>query len=351
MEAKEILDHTKKLVWAEIQRYLKDPSFPQVFQVPPKYKKEHDFYWDTISDYPRRQGKYLRPALVLISCEGMGGKITEAIKTAAAMQVSEDWLLVHDDIEDDSLLRRGKPTLHKIYGVEQAINAGDALHALMWKILCDNQKSLGPKKTYLLVSEFYAMVIRTAMGQSVEIKWTQENKGSFNDSDWDFIADGKVSYYTVALPLRLGAIIANASEKQLELLAQFGIYLGRAFQLVDDLLDLTSDFQGLKQPLNDLYEGKRTIMLGHLLRSVSLKEKRLILEIMAKKRETKTEDEVQMIVKKMQKYKSLEYGWSLAQEYGRKALNFIDSNLKFIEKEPARQKLIELTKFVINRDH
>lgn len=350
--ALEILNRYKKRVWPEIKRYLKDPVFPPSFRIPKKYKKDTQAYWKIVKEYPERQGKYLRPTLLLLTTEAMGREAKTAIKTAAAMQLSEEWLLIHDDFQDHSVVRRGKPTLHKIYGPELAVNAGNTLHIIMWKILMDNKDALGEKKAFFLTDEFYRMLKRTADGQAIEVMWAKGKRKNFSDEDWFFITDGKTSYYSIAGPMRLGAIIAGATTYQLNLIAKFGIYLGRCFQLVDDILDLTSDFKGLKkQTGNDIFEGKMTIMLGHLLRNVNLKDKNRLLSILKKSREEKTEKEVKWVIDQMHHYKSIEHGRLLAQELKQKSLNIFEKDLKFLSHQPARNHLETLIHFVLEREY
>lgn len=261
------------------------------------------------------------------------------------MQLSEEWILAHDDIMDDSLNRRGKPTLHRLYGVGQAVNAGDALQIIMWKILFDysNQR---------LTDEFYVMLTRTTIGQTIEAKWTRDNKTNFTDNDWFFVADSKTAYYTIAGPMRLGAITAKATPRQLDAIANFGIYLGRCFQLVDDILDLTSDFAGLKkQTGNDIYEGKRTVMLGHLLRTASSTDKKRLILILSKTRDQKTPTAVSWILDRMHHYQSIEYAKKLASSLKEKAYSIFKTDLKFLSKQPYRQYLETLITFVLERDH
>lgn len=349
---KDTLEKYKKLVWPEIKKYLTDPDYPRQFNVPFKYQSAAKFHWQMTRDYPLRQGKYLRPTLLILTCQALGGKIKDALKTAAAIQLSEDWLLIHDDIEDQSLQRRGKPTLHQIYGTELAINAGDTLQIIMWKILTDNVKFLPPGKTLRILDEFYRTLSRTALGQTIEIKWAQTNKLNLTDQDWYFICDGKTSYYTAAAPLRLGAIIADANEKQIDLLTDFGLKLGRCFQLIDDVLDLTSDFRGLKkQTGNDIYEGKRTVLLGHLLRTAKLSDRKKIIEILAKSREQKTDQEVRWIIAKMQKYGSFDYARKLAQKFRDEAREIFNKKLGFLSREPARSNFSEIIDFILEREY
>lgn len=345
MQATDILSRYRNRVWKSLKPYLNTPKFPPQFSIPSKYQTDLNFHQQIIKEYPLRQGKYLRPTLLILTAQTMGIPITKTLLPAAAMQLSEEWLLAHDDIEDGSLERRGKPTLHRIYGVEQAINAGDSLQTIMWKILADNSN---PK----ILEEFYIMLSRTTIGQTVEIKWTQENRALFTDDDWYFVADGKTSYYTIAGPMRLGATIAKATPKQLDALTNFGIYLGRCFQLVDDILDLTSDFAGLKKQVgNDVYEGKQTAILGHLLRTSSQTDKKRLIQIFSKTRAQKTPAEISWVLNRMHHYQSIDYAKKIASSLKEKAYSIFKSDLKFLSKQPYRQYLETLITFVLERDH
>jgi len=353
MDFVEVLNAKKELVWQEIEKYLQNPlSLKGKLKIPQKYQKEVDFHWQIVSDYPQRKGKYLRPTLLLLTAQAMGFPEKKAIKTAAAMQTSEDWILAHDDFEDNSLERRGKPALHRIYGAELAVNATDALHIIMWKMLKDNEKILGPQKTFAIMDEFYQMLIRTFLGQTVEIHWTQENKNNLTDKDCFFIFDGKTVYYTIAGPMRLGAILAGANSKQLEAIYEFAQPLGYCFQIKDDLLDLTSDFAGLKKQMgNDIYEGKRTIMLTHLIRNIKGQEKKKLAKIMKKGRDEKTPKEVEWVIKMMKKYGSLEHGEKLAEKLADEARKIFEQKLDFLSRQPARNQIIDGIDFVLQRKY
>lgn len=348
----DILEETKKLVWPEVRKYLKPQKYPAEFRIPKIYQNDiENAYWRVLRDYPERKGKYIRATIIRLVAESLGVEPLLTVKTAAAMQISEDWLLIHDDWEDNSNLRRGKPTLHKIYGDKLAVNAGDALNILMWKIILDNKKLLGIEKTWKIANEFYSMLSRTAIGQAVEIDWIQKNKSNLIDNDWYFVADGKTSYYTIAGPARLGAILGNANEKELSILSKFGLYLGRCFQLVDDILDITSDFSGLKEKANDIYEGKRTLILGHLTRNASVKDKTKLDNILNKDRDKKTKEEVAWVVRKMHEYGSIDYSWKVAQRLKQKSKSIFEKDLKFLSRNPARSDLKELIDFVLERKY
>ncbi|MCX6704243.1 MAG: polyprenyl synthetase family protein [Candidatus Woesebacteria bacterium] len=290
----ETLEKTKKLIWPEIQKYLKDPVYPTQFRIPNKYKREVDLYWKINRVYPERKGKYLRPTLVLLIAEALGAEREKALKTAAAMQLSEEWILIHDDIEDNSEKRRGKLTLHKIYGNELAINAGDVLQIIMWKILNDQNS---PK----ISEEFYKMLLRTTLGQGVEQIWTNRKSKRMSEGQYFFIADSKSAYYSIAGPMRLGAIAAGATSDQIDNITDFGLYLGRCFQLADDILDSKQDKK----------EGKLTLA----------------------------------------NTKGVPYARKMALEEKNKALEIFDKKLGFLSKESARSELKELIDFILERKY
>jgi len=353
IDFKKVLEEKKEIVWKEIEKYLKGlRKFPSYCRIPSKYQSLVCFHQKIVSEYPQRKGKYVRPALVLLTASAMGFPEEKAVKTAAAMQISEDWILNHDDIEDDSLERRGKPALHRLYGKELAINAGDALHVLMWKVLWDNRQVLGERKAGEIAEEFFQMLNRTTLGQTIEICWTKKNKLDLVDRDILLILESKTAYYTIAGPMRLGAILAGASQKQLESIYEFSKPLGYCFQIRDDILDLTSDFAGLKKQVgNDIYEGKRTIMLSHLLRTAKDGDKKRLLEVMAKKREEKTAKEVDWVIGLMKKYGSLEYAQKLAEKFAQQALETFERKLKFLKYQPARDQLKAGAGFILKRKY
>lgn len=346
-----ILSKYKRPVWARIQKYLGSQKYHPLFVPGARYKNLVNKHSQIVNEYPQRQGKYLRPTLLILCAKAMGAKQSATINTAAAMQLSEDWLLIHDDFEDHSRERRGKPTLHLMYGDELAVNAGDSLHLIMWKVLQDNRKVLGEQKSFALMDEFSQALGRTALGQTAELLLANDKQIKFRSEDYFFIIDGKTSYYTIVLPLRLGAIIAGANLRQLNELTKFGKLLGRSFQITDDVLDLTGDFAGLKkQQGNDIYEGKRTIILSHLVENANKKDKARIEKIMFKPRDKKSKGEVEFILGKMQEYGSINHARELAAQFNKKALMSLENNLEFLE-GPARKELEMVTRFIVTRNH
>jgi geranylgeranyl diphosphate synthase, type II len=349
----EVLNNYKNLLWPFIETNLNQiKDYPDFCKVDPKYQSLLDFHFNMVSDYPQRKGKYIRPSLVLLTAQSMGFDQKLALPTATAMQLSEDRILGHDDIEDQSEQRRGQPAIQKIYGNNLAINAGDALHNLTWQVLSQNFSILDKSIAQKIQQEFFTMINRTILGQTVEIKWTEENRFNLTEEDILLILESKTGYYTIAGPMRLGAILAGATESQLESIYRFGVMLGRSFQIIDDLLDLTSDFSGQKNQIgNDIYEGKRTIMLIHLLNNINTQNKQELLNILKKSRSQKTPSEVIWVINQMKTCGSLDYGRQLADKFSTQARQIFDTKLTFLSAEPFRSQLSSCIDFITTRDH
>jgi len=349
----ETLTNYRNLIWPFIQKNLNQiKDFPNFCQLDKKYQELIDFHFKLVTDYPARLGKYLRPSLVMLTAQAMGINPDLIIPTAAAMQLSEDWILGHDDIEDQSEQRRGQPAIQKLYGDHLAINAGDALHNLTWSILSQNYSILDKKIVQKINQEFFTMINRTILGQTIEIKWTEENRYDLTEEDILLILESKTGYYTIAGPMRLGAILAGATDNQLNSIYKFGVILGRSFQIIDDLLDLTSDFAGQKTQIgNDIYEGKRTIMLIHLLNNISTQNKQKLHDILDKTREQKTPSEVLWVINQMKEVGSLDYGKKLADKFSSQAQNIFDTELTFLSLEPFRSQLNSCIDFITTRNH
>ena len=286
--------------------------------------------YEMMRDYPSRGGKGLRGSLCLLWTELFGGKREDALITSAALELFQNWILIHDDIEDESDLRRGSPALHKKYGVELSINAGDALHGKMWGLLLRNEQPLGPQPTLRVLSEFNTMIDETTEGQQMELGWTRNKKWEITESDYLLMVTKKAAWYTCITPARLGLIISEHVNKRrdktseirlLENIVDFGKSLGISFQIVDDILNLTADESKYgKEILGDIFEGKRTLMLIHLLGVARESEKSKILDIMSRPRQEKTKSDAEFIFGLMKHSGSIEYARRLAKEHSNRAL-------------------------------
>jgi len=312
-------------------------------------QKEPAGHYEILREYPLRKGKYIRPFLLLVACEMFGGSKDKALNTAVAMQLSEEWLLIHDDIEDDSDMRRGKPTLHKLYNIPIAINAGDALYLIMMKVFQKNRGILSDDLTFEIMDIIYNTLERTAEGQYLEMYWTQKVKEDFSDEDYYKIVEGKTCLYTITTPLLLGARIAGVQKEKTKFIYLLGDALGKAFQIQDDVLNLVGEEKVYgKEIAGDIWEGKLTLMFAHLIRTCTVEEKNKILSIYRKKRSEKTNDDVQYVLDLMKKYGSINYAKEKAKMFAEKAKTIFLESTKDIYNEK-KDLLLSAFDFMITR--
>ncbi len=204
-----------------------------------------------------KTGKRLRPILLLLVNEAHGGRWREALPAAAAVELLHNFSLIHDDIEDGDPLRRGRPTLWRLWGEAQAINAGDALFALAYESLLHLPSSIALRAT----QRFTQVARRLTEGQHLDIAF--EEQGEIEEATYLRMVAGKTAAL-IALSTYLGGLCAGASPVQLEALETFGHNVGMSFQMQDDLLGLWGDPTRTGKPVgNDLRRRKKTLPIIH----------------------------------------------------------------------------------------
>lgn len=240
---------------------------------------------DLILDYPQRGGKALRPALAIAICLGLGGHLEAVLPTAATLELYHNAFLIHDDIEDESWWRRGKPTMHIDHGIPIAVNVGDAMLSLTLQPLLDNVDRVGLGPALRILRAVAHMTRQTVDGQALELEWVKSNSWQLDDVDYLKMVELKTSWYSFITPLQAGAIAAGAPLDRLVPLETLGRHIGAAFQITDDLLNLRADPEDYGKEIGgDLWEGKRTLMLLHALRSLPDGERDRAVQILGKRR-------------------------------------------------------------------
>ena len=202
-------------------------------------------------------GKRIRPLLVLLACEACGGEVGMALPAAAAVELLHNFSLIHDDIEDGDELRRGRPTLWKLWGVPQAINAGDAMfaqaHIAMGK-LADG--GVPVERVVRALRAFDAMCVHLTLGQHLDMGF--EQRADVTAADYMAMIAGKTAALTRAC-CEIGAIVAGADDARVTALGEFGRGLGLSFQLQDDVLGIWGDPAKTGKRDSDLAHGKKTL--------------------------------------------------------------------------------------------
>jgi len=304
-----VLESEMKRVKARVDRLILDELLPSASPIP-----EIKLLYTMMRDYPSRTAKGLRPFLCVTACRAAGGSEDDALLTAACIELFQHWILVHDDMEDESELRRGQPTLHLKYSPALALNTGDAMHAKMWGDLLTNERRLGQARTLKVLAEFAGMVGFTTEGQQMELAWVHQNRWDLRESDYFEMCSRKTSWYTVAGPCRLGAIVAGSDAPTLEALRDYGMKLGVGFQIQDDALNLVGDQEKYgKAKSDDILEGKRTLILLHALESAGAQERAKATAIMGKERSQKSDDDVAYVLSLIDKYGSVGYAQKRAR--------------------------------------
>ncbi len=316
-----------------------------------EHQDVHELY-QMMLDYPQRAGKGLRPALCLLICEAFGGNPERAVNTAAALELLQNWLLIHDDIEDGSELRRGDPCLHQKHGIPMAINVGDALHCKMWEMLHRNNNILGHQLAFKILSEFIQLSNQVVEGQHIELSWVRNNRWNINEKDYWAMCIQKTAWYTCITPCRVGAIIGGASAEETDVFIELGKTLGVAFQIQDDVLNLIGDVGRYgKEIAGDISEGKRTLVLIHLFNSCTPNEAQTVIDIMARPRTEKTEEEIQSVLQLMHKYNSIQYAQKCSIKLLQEAAELFTQKFAHLPNNRAKQLFLSLIHFFVEREY
>jgi geranylgeranyl diphosphate synthase type II len=272
-----------------------------------------EYFPSAVRDYPDRGGRSLRSVLCMAVARCFGATTEEAVNSAVAIELLHNAFLVHDDIEDASEERRGAPTLHAIHGVPIAVNVGDALSVLSLRPLLDNRKMLGPHVAMRILEEAEHMARETVEGQAIELGWRHNNAIDLGEEDYMRMVLKKTCWYTTIFPSRVGVLIGTRDNADLDRFLHFGFFVGAAFQIQDDLLNLIGDPARYgKERDGDLWEGKRTLMIVHLLNCVSNEQRVRLQEFLGLARKEKRAEEVSWVRQLLDRHGSLEYSRQVA---------------------------------------
>lgn len=278
-------------------------------------------------------GKRLRPALCIMSYGAVGGKdMMKPVKVGAAFEIIHSATLVHDDINDQGEIRRGRKTLHKEYTVSKAIIAGDYMFAMGFRLLAAEAPQIVD----------YIVDASASMGAGEFVQKDFEHASSVTEDDYIEIITGKTAKLFEASS-KSGAAVANADGAMLEALGNFSHYIGLAFQIVDDTLDVTGDPHNTGKAVGtDLIEGKPTLPVIYAMQDPD-KGPRLI-ELFEKA--DVTTDDVAEALELIRSTDSVDRCLSKAREYVDEAVGYIDPVPDSIYKDA----LLDLASYIVRRD-
>jgi geranylgeranyl diphosphate synthase type II len=309
------------------------------------------YLYDLVPLYPQRSGKGFRPGLCLATCRAFGGSVRSALPSAAALELFHNAFLVHDDIEDGSENRRGKPTLAAEFGLPIAVNVGDAMNVLSIRPLMENLETLGPTLTWRVFGEIEHMVRQSVEGQAMELGWVQENVCDLTDDDYLRMTLKKTCWYTCVHPCRIGALIGSGGSVDLDRFNHFGYYMGAAFQIQDDLLNLVGDESKYGKEIGgDIWEGKRTLVLIHTLNHCTPSQKKRLRLFLGTPRLERSLEDVAWVYELMGRYQSMQYARACARHLAHAALDEFQVAYGDLSDTPDKAFIHNIVLYMIERD-
>ncbi|MFH0818053.1 MAG: polyprenyl synthetase family protein [Candidatus Micrarchaeota archaeon] len=299
-------------------------------------RKESDDVCGPIWELLNRGGKRFRPVMCMLSCASVGGKANSALHTAAIIELFHNFTLIHDDIEDSSEMRRGKPCIHKIYGIPITINSGDGMLLYTLKAL----EKPDPKVRSVLFNSF----LQVLDGQGMELKWNSEKKQDVREEDYLKMVSMKTGAL-ISAACEAGALIGRGKPKQVSAIKNFGMAVGVAFQIQDDVLNLTGEEKLYKKEIGgDITEGKRTLMTIHALSHAQPYEREELKLILNSN--TQDQQRIRYAIHILKSNGSISY----AKEKARAIVKNAKKKLMVLEKNKSAEKLTRLADFLIERE-
>ncbi len=309
------------------------------------------YLYDLVPSYPTRSGKGLRPALCIGTCKAFGGRLDSVLRCAVSIEFFHNAFLVHDDVEDGSEFRRGGPTLHAEHGLGIAVNVGDAMNVLSIQPLMESLFVLGPTMTWRIFEEIQHMVLQSVEGQALELGWVRDNSCLLDDDDYLRMTLKKTCWYTCIHPCRIGALVATRGSVDPDRFNRFGYFMGAAFQIQDDLLNLVGDRKRYGKEIGgDVWEGKRTLMMIHTFKQATDGERAKLRDFLAQPREARSAREVRWVYRLLDRYDSIEYGRECARELAEAAAGEFDVAYADAPEGKDRSFIEQIVAYMIDRD-
>ena len=278
-------------------------------------------------------GKRLRPALCILSYGAVGGEdMSSPIKVGAAFEIIHSATLIHDDINDQGEIRRGRKTLHKEYTISKAIIAGDYMFAMGFRLLAAEAPQIVD----------YIVEASASMGAGEFVQKDFEHASSVTEEDYIRIITGKTAKLFEASS-KSGVAVANADSSMLEALGNYSFYIGLAFQIVDDTLDVTGDPHNTGKAVGtDLIEGKPTLPVIYAMEDERCGPR--LVEIFEKV--DVTMDDVREALELIRATDAVSRCLSKAEHYVEQAIACLEP----VPESKYKKSLLDLANYVVSRD-
>lgn len=303
-----------------------------------KFGNNPDELYEPLRYMMQLGGKRTRPFLTVLSYYIFSGKIEEAIRPATAIEVFHNFTLIHDDIMDNAPLRRGQKTVHEKWDNNTAILSGDVMLVKAYELLLDVDK----ENCTEVIRKFNKCAAEVCEGQQLDVMFEKRDDVKVEE----YIK--MISLKTAALvgfSLELGGMLANASQSDIQKIKEFGINVGIAFQLKDDLLDVFGDEEKFgKKVGGDIASNKKTFLLIKAFEKANDKEKKNLKELLSSKNEAEKIKQVTELYKKLDIKKTTE---EEIEHYFNKALK----NLSSVNADLMKKRLLkDFANQLMNRD-
>jgi geranylgeranyl diphosphate synthase type I len=248
-----------------------------------------------LKDFLSRPGKRIRPVLFVLGFKAFSEKEAKGLYASClSIELLHDFMLVHDDIIDKSLLRRGRPSMHELFnnfleskrnikftGEDLSIVVGDIIYAMALDAFLEVK--VRPEFKEEALKKLIRAVFLTGCGEFIELLSGIKDIGEISEKEIYRIYDYKTAYYTFAAPLSIGATLAGAPQAEREKLLRYGLFLGRAFQIQDDILGIFgNEAKTGKSALTDLQEAKKTLLIRQAYKNSSAKNRSTIKKVLSK---------------------------------------------------------------------
>ena len=354
MDIEKFLEKKAPLINRAVEKYI-----PRVFSEkavlfevnPPRYsfnlEAVNKAVAEPVWEFLDRGGKRWRPILFLLVCEALGKNPKDYVDYAIIPELVHNGTLMIDDIEDASEMRRGKPCTYKIYGLDVAVNAGNTMYYLPLLPLIKNREKIGSEKLSKLYEIYVQEMISLSLGQAMDIAWHKGLANAEGIDEKDYLQMCAYKTGTLArMAAKMAAVLSGASDDLVEKLGRFAESIGVAFQIKDDILDLTSEEFAEKKGGRgqDITEGKRSLIVIHTLKVSKVEDRKRLIEILEMHTaDQRLRDEA---ITLMQKYGSIQY----AREFASKIVNESWNDAKkLLPDSKAKKKLNAFAQFLIER--
>ncbi len=302
------------------------------------------YLYDPMMRFSENGGKRHRPLICFMACMAVGGNPELATSSAAAIEHFQSAALIHDDIADESELRRGEPCLYRTEGIGPAINMGD-LGLMLVNGTVIKDPILPDAVKVRVVTELIEMTRRTIEGQALDLGWARDKRYDITPEDYLVMATHKTAHYSGAVPLAIGAIVGGGTEAEIEGLRNYGLDTGLAFQIQDDLLNLIGKEESTKKGFrDDITEGKRTLVVVHALQNLEGADRARLETVLGSKE--KDPAVLEEMVELMRSAGSIDY----ARAYAENLTSIAKNRLRdMVAPSEARNLLESMADWFVNR--